>query len=92
MEMEYSSEAIIAAMSPQTYTVRHFLIGLRVIDITVCYQYMYGVCYPNSFLLVLTQLSIHGYIPDICKDDASFARSNMVENDSLTVIIDNVRT
>jgi hypothetical protein len=72
---------------------------------------MYGVCYPNSFLLVLTQLSIHGYIPDICKDDASFAHSNtmivrirrervriktdermMVENDSLTVIIDNVRT
>jgi hypothetical protein len=32
METEYSPEAIIAAMSLQTYTVRRFLIGLRVID------------------------------------------------------------
>jgi hypothetical protein len=61
METEYSSEAIAAAMSLQTYTVRRFLVDTGIIDNHLLPVHIRCVLSEPLFF-VLTQLSIHGYV------------------------------
>jgi hypothetical protein len=80
--MEYSADAVASARSLQTYTVRHFCIDAKTVDMISHAVHIWCVSCLKRFFLNLTQLSVGGYIlgksvPDVIPSTVKLAYSDL---------------
>jgi hypothetical protein len=75
METEYSPDAIIAARSLQTYTVRRFLVGLRVINNHLLLVHVWCVL-PKPFFYTYTDAAQRPWLHSGCAYVGVFPSAN----------------